>query len=250
MRVLLCGESWVTHSLHIKGVDSFTTSSYVEGADHLRAVLADSGLEVEYLPGHLVPAQFPGSAAELAAYGAVILSDIGANSILLAPQTFERSEPAPDRLALLESYVRGGGGLLMIGGYLSFAGIEGKARYHRTPVEDVLPVLISAVDDRAERPSGVVPRPEAAAAGHPVLAGVPGPWPAVLGYNVVTPRPTADVLVRCGEDPLVACWEYHAGRSAVFTSDCAPHWAPPEFMAWAGYGVLWANLVQWLGGDF
>jgi Putative glutamine amidotransferase len=32
MRVLLCGESWVTHSLHIKGVDSFTTSAYAEGA--------------------------------------------------------------------------------------------------------------------------------------------------------------------------------------------------------------------------
>jgi uncharacterized membrane protein len=25
MRVLLCGESWVTHSLHVKGVDSFST---------------------------------------------------------------------------------------------------------------------------------------------------------------------------------------------------------------------------------
>ncbi len=33
MRVLLCGESWVTHSLHVKGVDSFTTSAYVEGAE-------------------------------------------------------------------------------------------------------------------------------------------------------------------------------------------------------------------------
>ena len=59
MRVLLCGESWITHSLHIKGVDSFTTSSYVEGADHLRAVLGEAGIDVEYLPGHLVPARFP-----------------------------------------------------------------------------------------------------------------------------------------------------------------------------------------------
>ena len=89
MRVLLCGESWVTHSLHIKGVDSFTTSSYVEGADYLRGVLTGGGIEVDYLPGHLVPAKFPGTADELAGYAAVILSDIGANSILLAPQTFE-----------------------------------------------------------------------------------------------------------------------------------------------------------------
>lgn len=245
MRVLLCGESWVTHSLHIKGVDSFTTSSYVEGADYLREVLAQQGIEVDYLPGHLVPARFPGSADELAVYDAVILSDIGANSILLAPQTFERSRPAPDRLAAVEQYARGGGGLLMIGGYLSFAGIEGKARYHGTPVEDALPVLISALDDRAEQPQGVVPVPEAP--GHPVLRDVPAPWPALLGYNRVTPRLEAEVLVRCGGDPLVACWEYHAGRSAVFTSDCAPHWAPPEFLAWPGYRTLWPNLLRWLG---
>ena len=132
MRVLLCGESWVTHSLHIKGVDSFSTSSYVEGAGHLRAALAGAGVEVDYLPGHLVPGQFPATLGDLLDYKAVILSDIGANSILLAPQTFEQSRPAPDRLAVVEEYVRGGGGLLMIGGYLSFAGIEGKARYHGT----------------------------------------------------------------------------------------------------------------------
>ena len=133
----------------------------------------------------------------------------------------------------------------MIGGYLSFAGIEGKARYHGTAVQDALPVLISAVDDRAEQPQGVVPMPDLP--DHPVLRGVPEPWPALLGYNRVTARPDAEVLVRCGADPLVACWEHRAGRSAVFTSDCAPHWAPPEFMAWAGYRPLWANLVRWLG---
>ena len=93
MRVLLCGESWVTHSLHIKGVDSFTTSSYVEGAEAmLRAALEQAGIEVEYLPGHLVPAAVPRHPPPTwPRYDAVILSDIGANSLLLAPQTFERS---------------------------------------------------------------------------------------------------------------------------------------------------------------
>ena len=117
MRILLCGESWVTHSVHVKGVDSFTTSSYVEGADQLRAALAGAGAEIVYLPGHLVPPQFPGSAAELAGYDVLILSDIGANSLLLSPDTFERSLVRPNRLAAVEQYVRGGGGLLMIGGF-------------------------------------------------------------------------------------------------------------------------------------
>ena len=101
----------------------------------------------------------------------LILSDIGANSLLLSPDTFERSLVRPNRLAAVEQYVRGGGGLLMIGGYLSFAGIDGKARYHGTLVEDALPVTISPADDRVETPEGVVPvvvRPD-----HPVMRGLP-----------------------------------------------------------------------------
>jgi uncharacterized membrane protein len=146
----------------------------------------------------------------------------------------------------VEEYVRAGGGLLMIGGYLSFAGIEGKARYHGTPVEAALPVLISATDDRAEHPEGVVP--DVVLPDHSVLRGVPGPWPAVLGFNQVIARPTAEVVVRCGDDPLLVCGSHHAGRSAVFTSDCAPHWAPPEFLEWPGYRALWPNLIGWLAG--
>jgi uncharacterized membrane protein len=37
------------------------------------------------------------------------------------------------------------------------------------------------------------------------------------------------------------------GRSAIFSSDCGPHWGPPPFLAWKGYGALWTNLVGWLG---
>jgi uncharacterized membrane protein len=29
-------------------------------------------------------------------------------------------------------------------------------------------------------------------------------------------------------------------------SDLAPHWAPPEFVTWAGYGRLWRSLLGWL----
>ena len=89
----------------------------------------------------------------------------------------------------------------------------------------------------------VVVRPD-----HPVVRGLPAAWPALLGYNRVASRPATEVVVTCGADPLVACGEHGAGRSAVFTSDCAPHWGPPEFLAWPGYPVLWANLVTWLSG--
>jgi uncharacterized membrane protein len=247
MRVLLAGESWVTHSVHVKGVDSFDTSTYVEGAGRLIEALEAAQFEVDYLPAHLVPARFPATPADLGVYGAVILSDIGANSLLLAPDTFERSAAAPNRLASVEQYVRDGGGLLMIGGYLSFAGIEGKARYHHTPVEAALPVTISPHDDRAERPEGV--HPAVTEPGHPVLAGVPGDWPALLGYNRLTGKSATQVLVRCDADPLLVVGSHGAGRSAAFASDCAPHWCPPPFMAWPGYNPFWGNLLNWLCGQ-
>ena len=56
------------------------------------------------------------------------------------------------------------------------------------------------------------------------------------------------MVVSCGADPLVACYRHDRGRSAVFTSDCAPHWAPREFLDWPGYRVLWPNLIRWLAG--
>ena len=42
----------------------------------------------------------------------------------------------------------------MIGGYFSFQGIDGKARWRNTPVEEALPVSCLAYDDRLEIPEG------------------------------------------------------------------------------------------------
>jgi uncharacterized membrane protein len=243
----LCGESWVTYSTHVKGIDSFTTSSYIEGAGRLIDAVQGAGIDVEYLPGHLVPGRFPSTADDLARYDVIVLSDIGANSLLLSPDTFERSEVAPNRLSAVERYVHGGGGLLMIGGYLSFAGIEGKARYHGTAVEQALPVEISPHDDRNEAPEGT--QPQVSIPGHTVLAGVPEPWPLLLGYNQLTAKPDAEVLVRVGADPLLVLGSHGAGRAAAFASDCAPHWCPPTFMNWPGYDRLWSNLLYWLGAS-
>src|SRR5215469_11584570 len=71
---------------------------------------------------------------------------------------------------------------------------------------------------------------------------------AIWSVSLTSRRPTAEVVVRCGDDPLLACGSHHAGRSAVFTSDYAPHWAPPEFLDWPGYRALWPNLIGWLTG--
>ena len=84
----------------------------------------------------------------------VILSDIGANSLLLHPKVWLDGQTVPNRLKIIEQYVRFGGGLMMIGGYLSFQGLDAKAQWAETPVERVLPVQISKFDDRIEMPEG------------------------------------------------------------------------------------------------
>ncbi|GIR32328.1 MAG: hypothetical protein CM15mP45_16240 [Deltaproteobacteria bacterium] len=54
----------------------------------------------------------------------------------------------PNRLQLVKEYVKEGGSFMMIGGYLSFQGINGFARFKNTAIEEILPAEILAYDDR------------------------------------------------------------------------------------------------------
>src|SRR5918993_4152255 len=170
-RALIAGESWIMHTIHQKGVDAFTTTAYGTGHQWLQGALEAGDWEVEHLPNHLAPEAFPTTMAELGGYDVVILSDIGSNSLLLSPDTFERSLSAPNRLALLRDWVAAGGGLVMVGGYLTFQGIEGKGRYAGSAVEDALPVQIFPFDDRGERPEGGAPT--GCTPDHPPATGLP-----------------------------------------------------------------------------
>jgi len=244
MSVLIAGESWVTHSVHIKGVDSFSTQAYEEGVHWLRKALERAGYTVAFMPNHLVPSEFPVEPARLREYAAVIFSDVGSNSLLLNPASFVKARRTANRLELLSDYVADGGAFLMIGGYMSFAGIEGKARYADTAVERILPVRIAAYDDRVELPQGRTP--EVIAPDHPVVSGLPISWPAFLGYNRVTAKDDAGVLVRCGDDPFLIVGTWGAGRTMAFASDCGPHWAPPGFLEWEHHDRFWGQALDWL----
>jgi len=228
LRILIAGESWETLSFHQKGFDVFTTTFYYEGVGPLQAALEGAGHAVDYMPSHIAATKFPIDRVGLQAFDVVILSDIGTNTLLLHPDTFERSRRMPNRLALLRDYVAGGGGLIMVGGYMTFQGIEGKARYAGSAVEDALPVTLSLHDDRVECPEGVGPVVTDAA--HPIVAGLGGAWPALLGYNRVAVKPGATLVAAAGNDPLIVAGGYGKGRGVAFTSDCGPHWAPPPFV--------------------
>jgi uncharacterized membrane protein len=243
IRILFVGESWVRHTVHVKGFDSFSTTDYEEGASVLLALLEEAGSSVTYVRAHEILARFPDTREELATYDVVVLSDVGANSFLLTETTFVRSERTVNRLALIADYVQGGGGLVMVGGYMSFTGIDGKARYKMSPLADLLPVEMLDYDDRVEVPEGATATIDIP--GHEVLGGTPSEWPVLLGYNRVVAKGSSEVVARCGLDPLLVVGRAGRGRTVAFTSDLAPHWAPPEFLAWSHYGRLWRSILTW-----
>jgi uncharacterized membrane protein len=243
--VLLVGESWVSVTTHYKGFNHFVSGSYETGLRWFREAMDRHGVEVTHMPAHVAANEFPFEAEELTGYDAVILSDVGADTFLLHPRTWLHGERTPNRLTTVAEYVEHGGGLIMAGGYMSYQGINGAAMYQRSPLAEVLPVTMMDTDDRCERPEGVEPKK---VKDHPIVGDMPETWPHLLGYNLVTAKPDAEVLARVGEDPLVVAGSYGKGRSVAIVTDIGPHWCPAEFAEWEGYGVLWRNMIEWVSG--
>jgi len=134
----------------------------------------------------------------------------------------------------------------MAGGYFSFAGINGAAKYYRTPIEDVLPVNIFPFDDRQEAPEGAAITVTDYT--HPITQGLADPWPQLLGYNELTLKPEAHLLAHVDQHPLLAVRTFGHGRTLAWASDIGPHWCPEAFAAWNGYARLWRQAAEWLAG--
>lgn len=244
MKILLAGESFITTENHTKGFDFATLGRYEEVGAPFVKTLQDIGMDVTHLPNHIALTKFPETAKELSAYDVVILSDIGSNTLLLDPEMVFKCVIKGNRLLALKEYVLQGGGLLMIGGYFSFCGFEGKARYGMTPVADVLPVKIMNYDDRIDSPEGV--SPVIVDRNHPIVKGIEEPWPRYLGYNYLEERPGTQVIAKIKDSVGLAAGEYGKGRSVAFATDALPHWALQEVLDWKYYSLFWKNIIEWL----
>lgn len=248
-QILLAGESWTSTATHIKGWDQFPSVTHHRGADEFLKVVADPRFAITYMPCHEAAEGFPSKVEDLSRYDAVILSDIGANTLLLPPAVWIHSKRVPNRLKALKDYVLQGGGLIMVGGYYSFQGINGAARYHKTAVEAVLPVTCHPYDDRIELPEGIEPVAASAAGAHPVMSGIAS-MPCILGVNEVVAKPDASVLLSLPDDegahPLLVVGEAGRGRTVAWTTDIGPHWLPSESLQAANFRRLWLNLFAWV----
>jgi len=244
-RVLYAGEVITVYSTFLKGFDCLTMTRLKDERRHLKNALEKHGIEVDTIPTNYVDVEFPEKMEDLLKYDVVILSDVGSNSLLLHPEVIPGGTPHPNRLKLLKRYVEEEGkGFMMIGGYMSFQGIYGRANYKNTPIEEILPVELMIFDDRVEVPEGFNPR--VVNKDHPVVKGIPERWPMFLGYNKTKLKDGATLLVEYNGDPIVAVWEYGKGRTLAFTPDCAPHWGSPEFLRWEYYSIFWKQAVEWL----
>lgn len=240
----------MTSATHYKGFDQFGSVTFHLGAEPLVKALNGSAFDLTYMKAHEAVDAFPYEMEGLDAYDAIILSDIGSNSFLLPPEVWLHSRTVPNRLKLIKAWVERGGGLLMVGGYFSFQGIDGRARWRKTPVEDTLPVTCLPYDDRVEIPEGATP--EIVAPRHPIMQGLDRDWPLLLGVNEVEVRKRAEVEVVArlpeehGGHPLLVLGAFGQGRTVAWTSDIGPHWLSPAFCDWGGYARLWKNILGWL----
>ena len=247
--VLLAGETFHITSFAAKGYEVGASARYSNGAERYIQALSTHGIEVVQIGGDRCEGDFPMTMEALSAYSAVVLSDVGALSLLYTPQT-RAGQRSVNRLELLRQWVENGGALMMAGGYCSFQGIDGLAMFRGTAVEECLPVECFPGPDGVEAPEGLDPVIDET--GHSILAGLPLPIPYVLGMNRVATRNDKDTRTvihcsnRAGQMPLLSIRDYGAGRSLAWMTDIGPHWLSQDFMHWSGYDLLMANMIRWL----
>jgi uncharacterized membrane protein len=251
MRILLAGETFTIASHASAGFTAFSSGQYNNGAEHFLAAAASAGHVIEQVPSERCERDFPRSAEALAAYAAVILSDISALTLLFTPES-RLGQVSQNRLVLLRDYVEEGGGLMMAGGYTSFQGMDGAARFHGTPLEECLPVSCLPYADGLEAPEGLTGLVRLTA--HPLARDLPARLPPILGLNRTRfePRPDSDLVMeveyRGRSYPLMAARRFGKGRSLAFTTDVGPHWMSRPFLESPCYPQLVANILGWLTG--
>lgn len=74
--------------------------------------------------------------------------------------------------------------------------------------------------------------------------------PEIDGYVAVTAKETAEVVLSSPEpDPLLARWQYGAGKAVAWTSDLQGQWTS-DWLDWPDFPDIWTELVKWTFPQF
>ena len=252
IKVLYCGDTQINMTTHSKGIDTWTFTYFSDTAKFLRDAIAETDdIECTHIPNEKVIAECPASLEEFKRYDVVILSDCGYNNIVMQPGNTKpyRIPMGPNRPKALNEFVKQGGGLIMVGGWLSYSGLQGKGLYGGTAVEDVLPVrcLPRGADDRIEVTEGFMFNIDDWK--HPIVQNID--WEkkyCLLGYNKTILREDAHQIASYDGDPMIAVREVGKGRSLSYLTDITPHWSG-DFQQHPDYKTLLLNLIRWTAGQ-
>lgn len=229
-------------------------------AAYLAGVMTYYGMAFDHVPSSESPAALLAGEP----YALYVLSDYPA-------ARFQAGQ-----METIARHVRGGAGLLMIGGWESFFGRLGE--YHVSPLAEVLPVAMLDRDDRRNFAQPCLIRK---LADHEILEGLP--WdapPGIGGLNQWTAKRNAKTLLAAAafhtssqagridftqveELPLLVVGDWGEGRTAALATDVAPHWVG-GFVDWGDrrvfqevgqgfievgnwYAQFFRNLLAWTG---
>lgn len=249
MKVLYAGDSAILAMLGLEGAEIYPVVDQVwDAGKPLQSALEGAEIEVVRMLSHVAYSDFPETAEELAEYAAIILSDIGHDTLVTYPGERRYRVPmGPNRLKEIVRYVEDGGGLIYCGGYFTYQGHYGKGCWYGTPIAKILPLeILPLPDDRVEAPEGA--SLSEIDTNHPVTSGIDWSDPPIfMGYNRTGGvQNGGTLLARVGEeaDPFLAVGNYGKGRVLAITSDPAPHWGS-GFVQWPHYAQFWAQAVRW-----
>ncbi len=73
--------------------------------------------------------------------------------------------------------------------------------------------------------------------------------PTLKGHVLTEPKARADVpLVSHQGAPILAHWQFGAGKSIAFTSDATTRWAT-HWTTWSGFSNFWGQAIRWVSKD-
>ncbi|WP_409341294.1 VWA domain-containing protein [Paenibacillus sp. MBLB4367] len=126
-----------------------------------------------------------------------------------------------------------------------------KGRYYFTDDQSTVPAIFSREAVLISR-TYIVDQPfvPAFAQGEDWSSLFAGGVPAIGGYIATTAKETAEsVLISPEPDPLLARWQYGAGKSAAWTSDVTGKWSG-EWITWSGFPDMLSRVIKWTFPQF
>ncbi len=208
------------------------------------------------------------------------LEKLGQDTRLIIISDYPSANFTASQIDAIVERVKGGMGILMIGGWESFTGLGGD--YGKTKLSEVLPVRIKDSDDRINQSDPCLVKKEI---DHEILEGLDleNAVPVIGGFNDVEAKDGATTILSSQRfrayhrgngfefspyktAPLLVVGEFGLGKTAAFASDVAPHWVGP-FVDWGSsrvtaqadgaeaievgdsYALFFKNLIQWLCGQ-